>query len=129
MPPKSKTLTPTKKPESKAQRARRLLSGSTHHKEDSEDDLNDEDEPWEWIYEAEDNPKNDENVVETPSRKGRPRGQEKKIIGAKTGNFQCKIGDCVVLKPDRNEVWAGIICGFREDGEEDDMEAKIMCKK
>ena len=129
MPPKSKTTPPKKKSEDKAQRARRLLAGSTHRQENSEDDLDDEDEPWQWIYGAEDHLDEDENQVATPSRKSRPRFQEKKIIGARTGCFQCKIGDCVVLKPDRNEVWAGIICGFREDGEEDDMEAKIMCKR
>jgi len=129
MPPKSKPPTPKKKPEDKAQRARRLLAGSTHRQEYSEDDLDDEDEPWEWIYDAEDIQEEDRDEAVTPSRKGRPRFREKRIIGAKTGKFRCKIGDCVVLKPDRNEVWAGIICGFREDGEEDDMEAKIMCKK
>jgi len=129
MSPESKNSTPRKQPEDKAQRARRLLAGSTHPKDDSEDDLDDEDESWEWVYEAEINLDHEENEAATPSRKNRPRFQEKRIIGAKTGKFQCKIGDCVVLRPDRNEVWAGIICGFREDGEEDDMEAKIMCKR
>ncbi|KAH8598775.1 P-loop containing nucleoside triphosphate hydrolase protein [Bisporella sp. PMI_857] len=131
MAPKSKTPTPQKKREDKAQRARRLLAG----REDSESELEDEEEPWEWVYESntdgngriEDNEEErDTAKAVTPSRKGRPRFREKRIIGARTGKFVCKIGDPVVLRPDRNEIWAGIIAGFREDGEEDDMEVKIM---
>jgi len=141
MPPRKKTQTSTaaKNQDITAQRARKLLAGASRHNESSEEGLDDEDEPWKWIYEGKDEEEDDENDVEevnganTPSRGSRFR--EKKIVGAQRGTFVCRTGDCVVLNPDRNEIWAGIVAGFREDNprgfkedsEELNMEVKIMC--
>jgi origin recognition complex subunit 1 len=66
------------------------------------------------------------------ARRGRPsrkpsKNQERKIVGARMGPFECKIGDCVLLKADSNEAWAGIICDFLE--EEDEMGITVMCEE
>lgn len=134
----------------KVERAKRYLTGSGVTREDSDDELGIEDHPWEWIYQEEPNSRQDdasineeEMVVDllnaeatsTPSgRAGRKRKISKKaggnarpkIIGAKMGNFECKIGDCVLLKAEgTNEAWVGLICEFMED-DEGEMVANFM---
>ncbi|KAG9248741.1 origin recognition complex subunit 1 [Calycina marina] len=126
MPPQSKTPTSKNKQEAKALLARKLLAGSTQHDEDAEKDLDDEGIPWQWI-EADNGNTTDIAVNHaTPSRKSKVRSGVKRIIGARKGRFECKIGDCLVLKSDRNDIWAGIACEFREDGDEDDLCVSIM---
>ncbi|KAI5310736.1 Origin recognition complex, subunit 1 [Ascosphaera atra] len=97
-----------------------LTKGGILH-EDSDDELGDEDHPWEWIYEKPDDEQHDiGGEAQTPSQRGRPKKRQKKIIGAKMGSFDCKIGDTILLKsPEAGHDWAGIICEFLE--EEDDM--------
>ncbi|KAI5290861.1 Origin recognition complex, subunit 1 [Ascosphaera aggregata] len=102
-----------------------LTKGGILH-EDSDDELGDEDHPWQWVYEEElehgqnGNNEGAENVVQTPSKKGRPRKRPKKIIGAKMGQFECKVGDPVLLKsPEAGHDWAGIICEFTEVNSEE----------
>jgi origin recognition complex subunit 1 len=69
----------------------------------------------------------------TPSSKRRAAGAAKRklgrtIVGARMGSFQCRLGDCVLLKAEgQNEAWVGLICEFSEeqtdngdDDEEDD---------
>ncbi|KAH0555636.1 hypothetical protein GP486_006421 [Trichoglossum hirsutum] len=131
---------------SKAERARRYLSGFGVAREDSDDELGLEDHPWNWIYEetteasdcngrTEDlscSDGDDELVVSTLNRQvsGRKRrapcSERGRIVGARMGDFQCKIGDCVLLKADgTNEAWVGLICAF-EDEEDDGKAANFM---
>ncbi|KAL9044533.1 MAG: hypothetical protein Q9214_002334 [Letrouitia sp. 1 TL-2023] len=91
----------------KAERARRYLSGGGITREDSDDELGLDDHPWEWIY-----PETGDNRYKDDPR----------IIGARMGDFECRIGDCCLLKAEgNNEAWVGIICAFEE--EEDDKKA------
>ena len=97
--------------ETKAERARRYLTGGGVVREDSDDELGLDDHPWEWIHstEPQDNGEDSEEGNNTT-----------KIIGARMGAFECRIGDCVLLKAEgANEAWIGIICDFQE---EDDRE-------
>ena len=66
-------------------------------REDSDDELGTEDLPWEWIY-----------------------GPNKTIIGARMGDFECHIGDTVLLKAAGNEAWVAIVQDFAEGEIEDD---------
>ena len=86
----------------KTERAKQYLSGGGVVREDSDDELGLEDHPWEWIR--------------TNSKDG-----TKKIVGARMGQFECRIGDCVLLKAEgtSNEAWIGLICNFQEEEDED----------
>lgn len=89
----------TKTSASKAERARQLLSGGGVIREDSDDELGFDDFPWEWIY------ANDYDSEH----------EEQDIVGARMGTFECKIGDCVLLKAEgTHEAWIGLICDFEE---------------
>lgn len=94
-------------------------------REDSDDELGDEDIPWEWIYQdqAPDRSEEDDGAGERKRRKF----SEIKIIGARMGSFECHLGDSVLLKAEgSNEAWVGIICEFLEDDGEGDMAANFM---
>jgi origin recognition complex subunit 1 len=93
---------PPKRKRTKLEEARHYLSGGGVLREDSDDELGDEDHPWEWIYEQD--------------------GKKKdKIIGAKMGSFQCYVGDIVLLKaPVSNEAWVAILYSFSEGEAEDE---------
>ena len=92
---------------SKAERARQYLSGGGVAREDSDDELGLDDHPWEWIYSQE-------------PKKG--AGGERDIVGARMGDFECMVGDCVLLKAEgTNEAWIGLICTF-EEGDDDEEE-------
>ncbi|KAL8371005.1 hypothetical protein RB595_001044 [Gaeumannomyces hyphopodioides] len=117
-------------------------------RDDSDDELGDDDLPWEWIYDG-DGPADDGNGTTSnlslpppgePSqdpaangtgrrkRKRAPEIPEHKIIGARMGNFECRLGDTVLLKAEgSNEAWVGIICDFvEEDGDEGEKAAQFM---
>ncbi len=105
-PPDSPTAMPHKIPNSsetqaaKAERARQLLRTGGVARDDSDDELGLEDHPWEWIY-----AENDQDDAE-----------DEGIVGARMGNFECKIGDCVLLKAEGvGEAWIGLICDFQDD--------------
>ncbi|KAK4649396.1 Origin recognition complex, subunit 1 [Podospora bellae-mahoneyi] len=90
-------------------------------REDSDDELGTEDLPWEWIYANE--PDTEEN---NGRKRKRATWQDGQIIGARNGNFECYLGDTMLLKADSsNEAWVGIICEFQED-EEGEMAANFM---
>lgn len=106
-------------------RARKLLRGVV--REDSDDELGDEDIPWEWVYSAE---------PDTFDQVGRDtiNGEKRTIIGARMGNFDLGIGDCVFIKGEglQGEAYVGMICEFEEEerGKEDgggaEMVANVM---
>jgi origin recognition complex subunit 1 len=132
----STDLANSRKRVSRAEQARRYLSGSGVAREDSDDELGLEDLPWEWIYgdrhqsrgDAHNNAADEFEVATTslnPSRKRKGRyeslpGSEWEIVGARMGSFECRVGDCVLLKAEgNNEAWVGLICEFMEDEDED----------
>lgn len=92
-------------------------------RDDSDDELGDQDLPWEWVYDI---PRRDSrDAADAPAAK-RLRTQSHSIIGARLGAFQCHVGDCVLLKADgSNEAWVAIVCEFIED-DDGDMAANFM---
>jgi len=95
----------------KVERARQYLSGGGVTREDSDDELGFDDHPWQWIY----------------SNDRRGKNGEPEIIGARMGNFQCMIGDCVLLKAEgTGGAWIGLICDFQDDNEDDEKAANFM---
>ncbi|KAI5369470.1 Putative BAH domain, AAA+ ATPase domain, ATPase, AAA-type, core, AAA lid domain-containing protein [Septoria linicola] len=92
---------PPRRNETKADRARRFLSGGGVARDDSDDELGLEDHPWQWIYDKDDST----------------------IVGARMGAFECFVGDAVLLKaPSSKEAWVGILYAFSEDEEEQEDE-------
>ncbi|MCJ1273563.1 Origin recognition complex, subunit 1 [Puttea exsequens] len=106
-----KTTHSSTRPLTKADRAHQYLAASGVTREDSDDELGLEDHPWEWLYSS-----------------SIPKGnQRREIIGARMGDFECYLGDCVLLKAEGNgEAWIGLICNFEEDEEEDEKVANFM---
>ncbi len=123
---------------SRAERARRALNGSGIVREDSDDELGLDDLPWEWIYGDRHQLKDDTHEtaagvreVATTSLYSIPTSRKRKarheslpdpageIVGARMGSFECRVGDCVLLKAEGNkEAWVGLICEFMEDEDE-----------
>lgn len=118
------------------QRTRHAPKGVS--REDSDDELGSDDLPWEWIYEGEapaerrsrsgsndDDGEDDDDDDGTGERKRR-KVTGNKIVGAHMGTFECRVGDCVLLKAEgSNEAWVGLICEFVDD-EDGDMAANFM---
>ena len=119
---------PSKK-KSNIGKTRKLLKGVI--REDSDDELGDEDLPWEWIYDSiEDGDACDRGPPPTtPSKRQRAqhRPKSRRIIGARIGHrFDCRIGDCLLVKGEglSEEAYVGMACEFTdEDGE---MECNVM---
>lgn len=96
-------------------------------RDDSDDELGVEDLPWNWIYDTNEET-NQETVINdgSPLKRGRRRSshlarQKPKIIGAQMGQFQCKVGEVVLLKsPEAGKDWVGIITEFVEEEDEDE---------
>ncbi|KFY52344.1 hypothetical protein V496_08533 [Pseudogymnoascus sp. VKM F-4515 (FW-2607)] len=133
----------------KVERAKQYLSGLGITREDSDDELGLDDYPWEWIYDNEgkvdevnDGNDNEDNIADllnaeattSPAHAGRKRkvarkaeqDAQRKIIGARMGDFKCKVGDCVLLKAEgTNEAWVGLICEFIEE-DDGEMAANFM---
>ncbi|KAI7155340.1 hypothetical protein KC324_g14283, partial [Hortaea werneckii] len=104
-----------KRKRSTLDKARHYLSGGGVLREDSDDELGVDDHPWEWIYDT-----NGGNETADGQRQ---------IVGARMGDFQCQIGDAVLLKaPVSNEAWVAIIYDFLE-GEEEDEDGEPVTEK
>ena len=90
----------------------------------SDDELAGDEPTWEWIY----------NSTPTTERSDDPQSDRKRrkvvgdrIVGARIGQFECRIGDTVMLKADGfNEVWVALICEFVEDDGEGEKAANFM---
>jgi len=124
-PPDTPVMAPARKI-SKVEKARQYLSGGAVLREDSDDELGLEDNPWQWIYEDQDvqSRKNDRSV--TPrKRKASSSAMEGRIVGARMGSFQCRVGDTVLLKAEGNQAWVGIICDLFDGDEEEEGEEKM----
>ncbi|PGH17676.1 hypothetical protein AJ79_01038 [Helicocarpus griseus UAMH5409] len=129
----SRKLDTQKKRNKAEERAKQWLTKGGIFREDSDDELGYEDYPWEWIYEkdvaaingSDANDSDDELDCVTPTKRKSSHRQRKKapkkIIGAKMGSFECMLGQVVLLKsPEPGKDWAGIICEFLEEEDEDD---------
>ncbi|OCL07359.1 origin recognition complex subunit 1 [Glonium stellatum] len=111
---------------SKAEKARQYLSGGAVLREDSDDELGIEDHPWQWIYEDQDvQGHNNDRSVTPRKRKAASSATENRIVGARMGSFQCRIGDAVLLKAEGNQAWVGIICGLFDSDDEEEGEEKM----
>ncbi|KAJ6259485.1 hypothetical protein Dda_5122 [Drechslerella dactyloides] len=123
--------------------ARQLLRGKRATKgqierDDSDDELGDDDVPWTWIYPDSNGPLSPVSANKTPAdnlnakkrrRDGSPVNQveeaQAKPIGAKCGTFECRVGDIILLKADgKKAAWVGLAVDF--GGQDDDMQANIM---
>lgn len=102
-------------------------------REDSDDELGDEDLPWNWIYEetpqaegdAEDK-KEDSEKSSRRRRSSRPAQKKRAIIGARMGSFECRVGQIVLLKsPEPGKDWVGIVTEFLEE-EDDEEEGGVL---
>ncbi|KAK9417158.1 putative P-loop containing nucleoside triphosphate hydrolase protein [Seiridium unicorne] len=95
-------------------------------RDDSDDELGDEDHPWEWIHQSPgDTPAKSDRPESTRKRK-RDDGQGR-ITGARMGTFECYIGDCVLLKAEgSHEAWVGIITEFVDNDEDGDKAANFL---
>lgn len=95
-------------------RARKLLRGVV--REDSDDELGDDDIPWEWVYSTE--PDSFDQVGRTEIN-----GKKREIVAARMGNaFGVAIGDCVFIKGEglQGEAYVGMICEFKEEQRRED---------
>ncbi|RGP73640.1 origin recognition complex subunit 1 [Fusarium longipes] len=109
-------------PTASAEKAKRQLPQKSH--ELSDDELAGDEPTWEWIY----------NSTPTTERSDDPQSDRKRrkvvgdrIIGARIGQFECRIGDALMLKADgSNEAWVALICGFVEDDGEGEKAANFM---
>jgi len=109
-----------KRKRSAIEKARHYLSGGSVLREDSDDELGLEDYPWEFIY-----------ADEQDGTAGKPatHGDNKTIIGARMGSFECYIGDTVLIKAAGNEAWVALLYDFSEgEGEDDDGETIVEKK-
>ncbi|KAJ2899702.1 P-loop containing nucleoside triphosphate hydrolase protein [Zalerion maritima] len=110
-------------------------------RQDSDDELGIEDHPWQWIYEDgdggggggdvdgdDDHAEQDNGQPRCRSaRKKRPAPCERRVVGARMGTFECRLGDTVLLKAEgSNEAWVAIICDFIEEDQDGEMAANFM---
>lgn len=95
-------------------RRKRRLPGVS--REDSDDELGSDDLPWEWIYNDEEPERTAGDEPQSDRKRRKVAGN--KIVGARMGDFECRTGDCVLLKADgSNEAWVAMVCEFVEDDE------------
>ncbi|XP_044714790.1 origin recognition complex subunit 1 [Hirsutella rhossiliensis] len=83
---------------------------------------------WEWIYNVEE-PAHDDDGDDGGGEGDRKRRKVSgsKIVGARMGSLQCRVGDCVLLKADgSNDAWVAIICEFI-DGDADGAWLPTLC--
>lgn len=109
-----------------------VTKGALVH-ENSDDELGDEDHPWDWIYATEEAEVKEEPEPSRASpeksrrrRSSRPAKKGPAIVGARMGSFECRLGEVVLLKsPEHGKDWVGIITEFLEEEDEDEEEGVI----
>ncbi|KAG5786982.1 hypothetical protein H9Q69_013949 [Fusarium xylarioides] len=90
----------------------------------SDDELADVELSWQWIYNS---TPTTERGDGTQSDRKRRKVTGDRIVGARIGQFECRIGDTVMLKADgSNEAWIALICEFVEDDGEGEKAANFM---
>lgn len=111
------------KQRSKLEKARQFLKTGGVYREDSDDELGTDDFPWEWIY---DDVQLGDVQSDGKKRSAAAAFKGSEIVGARMGKFECRLGDCILLKAEGNEAWVGIITHFFEDEETEDKMANMM---
>ncbi|OJJ49705.1 hypothetical protein ASPZODRAFT_12826 [Penicilliopsis zonata CBS 506.65] len=118
------------------ERAQKWMTKGGLVRDDSDDELGEEDHPWDWIYEEDEEEKEESrrqglNGSEVagpegagePSRRRSSRSGAKRqqtIIAARMGTFECRVGQIILLKsPEPGKDWVGIITEFVEDEDDD----------
>lgn len=108
-----------------------VTKGALSH-EDSDDELGDEDHPWDWIYDDATDIKQEAEADNASPEKSRGRRslraarKRPAIVGARMGTFECRLGQVVLLKsPEPGKDWVGIITEFLEEEDEDDADEVI----
>ncbi|RHZ53356.1 hypothetical protein CDV55_103483 [Aspergillus turcosus] len=113
------------------QRAQLWMTKGGLVRDDSDDELGDEDLPWHWIYDTEEEedtkskettPATDDAEAKSARRRAaRPNAKRRrKIVGARMGSFECRLGQVVLLKsPEPGKDWVGIITEFLEEEDEE----------
>ena len=129
--------------QSKAHAARQLLLTGQAPSQTNEDDQNtseDDDHDWEWVFEdSEETNKDDDDQPQQPRKRKRKASavaaesslQGKRIVAARRGKLEVRVGDAVALKADRNEVWVAIVTELvdDEDIEQDEDEGSGKCAR
>ncbi len=99
-------------------------------RDDSDDELGVDDHPWEWVYESSGQSQSSSSALRPGLESGRKRKRDEpthRIIGARMGTFECRIGDCVLLKAEgSNEAWVAIITEFLETDGDGDKAANFL---
>ncbi|KAM0198082.1 hypothetical protein ACHAPI_004411 [Fusarium lateritium] len=109
-------------PITSAERAKRQISGIAHDL--SDDELAADEPSWQWIYNS---TPTTERSDDAQSDRKRRKVTGDRIVGAKIGQFECRVGDTVMLKADgSNEAWFALICEFVEDDGEGEKAANFM---
>lgn len=92
---------------------------------DSDDELVVDHVSWEWIYNTEPAAEGQPNEAQSDRKRRKVSGD--KIVGARIGQFECRVGDCVLLKADgSNEAWVALICEFVDDDGDGEKAANFM---
>lgn len=95
--------------------------------EDSDKELGDEDVPWEWIYNVEEPAHDHDGDGDGNDDRKRRKVTGSKIVGARMGSFQCRVGDCVLLKAEgSSDAWVAIICEFIDGDADGEKAANFM---
>jgi len=119
--------------------ARQLLKGTgVIAREDSDDEIEDDDIPWEWIYSsaatnqpnltqphagAQNDIENGEQLLSNQTKDyeqdGTLQTSQTQPVGARCGSFQCQIGDILLLKAEgQKAAWVGLAAEFGLQNEE-----------
>lgn len=106
-------------------RGRKRAFSTAVASDDSDDNSEAEELSWEWLYSTE---QPDVGEKGDGDRKRRKVAASSKIVGARYGDFECRVGDTVMLKAGdaSTGTWVAIICDFREDSETGEMSANFM---
>lgn len=111
------------RPQNARRRAQQWMTKGGLVRDDSDDELGDEDHPWDWIYAEDEGDAEETTPAPAKSnrrRSSRPAKKKRTIIGARMGSFDCRIGHVVLLKsPEAGKEWVGIIVEFVEEEDED----------
>ncbi|KAI9928828.1 hypothetical protein ASPWEDRAFT_49033 [Aspergillus wentii DTO 134E9] len=114
------------------ERAQQWMTKGGLVRDDSDDELGEEDHPWDWIYdtgkedtkteESKEPAANDAEEKSSRRRSARPGAKRRRtIIGARMNTFECKLGQVVLLKsPEPGKDWVGIITEFVEEEDEEE---------
>lgn len=84
---------------------------------------------WQWIYEESTTSQSTPAAPNPQKRKASDAFSERetgRIIGARRGSDEVRLGDAVLLKAARNEQWVALIYEFLHDDIEDEKEARFL---